>query len=166
MNTGTQTKTVADIRRVLNSFAADFSMKAQSTGLWTRAEIEEAAEDLIAFASAGYIDAIVIILWDAAGKRLRGRKYIVSNSAIGWENDLPGNNLWPQTPGGSLQLIAVMSAEWWILTSDGQQNAKQRLAVKGAWPSKSVNVSFSGMTASRDRRYASNGFGLERWTYE
>ena len=166
MNTGTQTRTVADVRKVLNSFGADYSMKAQSTGLGTRADIEETVEDLIAFANAGYVDSIVVILWDSAGNQIRGRKYVVSNAAIGWPNDLPGNSLWPRTPGGTLQLIAIMSDEWWKLSLQARENAKARLEIKGAWPASSTDTSFSGLTGTRDRQYASNGFGLERWTYE
>jgi hypothetical protein len=166
MNTGTQTKTVADVRKVLNSFGADFSMKAQSTGLMDRPEVEQAVEDLIAFANAGYLDAIVLSLRNSSGKEIRGGRYIVSNSAIGWTNDLPGNNLWPNTPGGTLQLIAVMSEAWAKLGIQGQGDAKQRIGVKGPWPATTADISFSGLNGSQDRQYASNGFGLKRWSYQ
>ena len=85
MDTATHTKTVADVRKVLNSFGADFSMKAQSTGLMGRAEVEQAVEDLIAFADAGYLDSIILSLRNTAGKEIRGGRYAVSHSAIGWK---------------------------------------------------------------------------------
>jgi hypothetical protein len=166
MNTETRTKTVADVRRVLNSFGADFSMKAQSTGLMGRGEVEQAVEDLIAFADAGYLDSIVLSLRDASGKEIRGGRYVVTNAAIGWTNDLPGNNLWPNTPGGTLQLIAVMSEAWGKLGTKGQVDAKLRIGVKGPWPFIAADVSFSGLNGAQDRQYASNGFGLKRWTYQ
>lgn len=166
MNIGTLTKTVADVRRVLNSFGADFSMKAQSTGLMDRVEVAQAVEDLIAFADAGYLESIALSLRNISGKEIRGGRYIVSNSAIGWTNDLPGDNLWPSTPGGTLQLIAVMSEAWGKLSTQGQADAKQKIGVKGPWPATTADISFSGLNGAQDRQYASNGFGLKRWTYQ
>lgn len=166
MNTGTYTKTVADVRRVLNSFGADFSMKAQSTGLRTREDVEQTVADLIAYADAGYLDAIVLSLRDASGKEIRGSRYIVSNSAIGWTNDLPGNNLWPRTPGGRLQLIAEMSESWQRLTTQGQEDAKEKIGIKAPWGATNADTSFSGLSGTQDRQYSSNGFGLKRWTYQ
>jgi hypothetical protein len=165
MSTATYTKTVADVRNVLNSFAADFSMKAQSTGLRERADVERTVEDLIAFANAGYLDSIALSLRDASGKEIRGGRYVVSNSAIGWTNDLPGDNLWPRTPGGTLTLTAVMSEEWHKLSPQSQADAQQKIGIKGQWPTTTADISFSGLNSSQDRQYASNGFGLKRWTY-
>jgi hypothetical protein len=166
MSTGTYTKTVADVRRVLNSFAADFSMKAQSTGLWGRTDVEQTVEDLIAFADAGYLDSIALSLRDASGKEIRGGRYVVSNSAIGWTNDLPGDNLWPQTPGGTLALTAVMSEAWSKLSPQNQADVRQKIGIKGQWPTRTADISFSGLSGTQDRQYASNGFGLKRWTYQ
>jgi len=166
MNTLTYTTTVADVRKVLHSFGADFSMKAQSTGLLTRAEVDQAVEDLIAFANAGYLDAIVLSLRDSSGKEIRGGRYEVSNSAFGWTNDLPGNNLWPRTPGGTLQLIAVMSDTWHKLSSQSQSQVKERIGIKGPWPARSADISFSGLNGTQDRQYVSSGFGLKRWSFQ
>jgi hypothetical protein len=166
MNTGTVTTTRVDVRKVLNSFGADFSMKAQSTGLRTRDDVEQTVADLIAYADAGYLDAIVLSLRDASGKEIRGNRYVVSNSANGWVNDLPGNNLWPKTPGGTLQLIAIMSDSWHRLNAQGQEDAKQKIGIKGPWGPTNADTSFSGLRGTQDRQYASNGFGLKRWTYQ
>jgi Bacterial HORMA domain family 1 len=166
MNTGTQTKTVADVRRVLNSFGADFSMKAQSTGLRTREDVEGTVADLIAYADAGYLVAIVLSLQDASGREIRGSRYVVAENAIGWSNDLPGNNLWPKTPGGVLQLIAEMSQSWERLSAQGQEVAKKRIGIKQSWGSTNADTSFSGLSGTQDRQYSSNGFGLKRWTYQ
>ena len=166
MNTGTQTKTVADVRRVLNSFGADFSMKAQSTGLRTREDVEGTVADLIAYADAGYLVTIVLSLRDASGKEIRGSRYVVSENAIGWSNDLPGNNLWPKTPGGELKLIAEMSQSWNKLNVQGQEDAKKRIGIKTNWGNTNADTSFSGLSGTQDRQYSSNGFGLKRWTYQ
>ena len=105
-------------------------------------------------------------LKDASGKEIRGSRYVVSNSAIGWTNDLPGNNLWPNTPGGMLQLVAVMSESWHRLTAQGQADAQQKIGIKGTWGVTNADTSFSGLSGTQDRQYASNGFGLKRWTYQ
>lgn len=78
----------------------------------------------------------------------------------------PGNNLWPRTPGGTLQLIAVMSEAWGKLSTQGQADAKQKIGIKGPWPAATVDTSFSGLNGAQDRQYASNGFGLKRWSYQ
>src|SRR5260370_17458895 len=166
MNTGTYTKTVADVRKVVNSLGADLSMKAQSPGLMGRDEVEQAVEDLIAFADAGYLQSIVLSLRDSSGKEIRGGRYVVSNSALGWTNDLPGNNLWPRTPGGTLQLIAVMSEAWGRLSAQGQEDAKHKIGIRGPWPSTTSDTSFSCPAGPQSLRYTSNGFGLKRWSYQ
>jgi hypothetical protein len=165
MSTATYTKTVADVRKVLNKFGADFSMIGQSTGLRSRTDVETTTEDLILFADAGYLEEVRLILWDAAGNKVRGRRYAVSNSAIGWSSDDPGDNLWPRTLGGSLHLTAILADSWWKLNDAGKDTEKQRLGIAGGWGKSASDTSFSGMTGQRDRQYASNGFGIERWTY-
>lgn len=167
MNTGTQTNTytVTDIRRVVASFAADFSMISQATGLWESEDVRETVSDLNAFAEAGYLTKVHLILWDAGGNKLRAAKYTVSTTAVGWNNDRPGNNLWPRTPGGSLQVIATLSSDWWALDEVSKAWVRKQYGIVGAWSPTDTDTSHAGMTSSTDRRYASNGYGMERTIY-
>src|ERR1700678_2634775 len=157
MGTGTCTKTVVDVRKVLNNFRADFSMISQSTGLWERAAVDSDAEDLIRFADSGYLVSIILKLIDSNGVEVCGRQYNVSNSALGWRSDDTGDNLWPRTPGGKLVLIAIVSDAWSRLGELGRMAERKKLGITGSWPQTDESTSFTGMAAVRDRQYASNG---------
>jgi hypothetical protein len=167
MTTGTYTTTFTsvDIRKVLDNFAADYSMVAQSTGLQTRYQVDMDVTDLKLFAESKYLVSVVLILWDAQDNKVRARRYTVSESAVGWTADQPGNNMWPQTPGGHLQLIATLSDQWWQLSDSSKVVTRSRLGIKGGWDRTDTDTSFTTMTATQDRRYASNGYGLQRTTY-
>jgi len=101
--TQTTTFTVADIRKVVENFAADFSMMAQATGLWSRESVAEVVYDLRVFAEYGYLVSVSVILRDAGGNKIRAAVYSVSEAASSWKSEQPGNNLWPKTVGGSLK---------------------------------------------------------------
>jgi hypothetical protein len=168
MGTSSQTTTftATDIRKVVDSFAADFWMLAQATGLRSRENAESTVSDLKALAEAGYLLGVVLILWDSAGNKVRARRYTVSTQAIAWGNDQPGGNLWPRVEGGSLQVIGTLSDTWWNNSSEAKKQVRERLGLKYSWDLTSTDTSFSDMTARQDRRYSSNGFGIERTSYE
>src|SRR5438552_15393892 len=93
--THTTTYTVADIRKVVDNFAADFSMIGQATGLYSRERVAWVVSDLKIFAEYRYLIDVNLILKDAAGRQVRAAVYRVFESAIGWTSERPGNNLWP-----------------------------------------------------------------------
>lgn len=165
--TGTETKTytVADIRKVVANFGADFAMKAQATGLRTHDQVVESVYDLRIFAELGYLEGITLILKDAAGNQIRGTKYFVSTNAVGWQSDRPGNNLWPRTPGGSLTVIATLSSDWWAKTVTEKQRFIDTYSLHGGWGQTSEDTTLSGLVASQGQRYASNGWGMNRMNY-
>lgn len=167
MSIGTQTRTytVTDVRRVLASFAADFAMIAQATGLRSRDNVASVVSDLQAFAEAGYLLAAHLILWDASGNKLRAAQYTVSIAAGGWINQQPGNNLWPRTPGGSLQVIGTFSNDWWVMDEATKARVRAARGIAYAWAHTDTDTSHHELTADADRRYVSNGYGLERVTY-
>lgn len=103
--TKTNTYTITDIRRVVASFGADFSMLSQTTRLRDSEDVRETVSDLNGFAEAGYLEGIHLILWDASGNKLRAAKYTVSTSAVSWSNDRPGNSLWPRRPKTRVRVI-------------------------------------------------------------
>lgn len=164
--TQTQTYTRTDIRRVLSSFAADFAMIGQSTGLRSREDVDSLVNDLIGFAEGKYLQVINLILWDASSRKLRAAKYIVSTSANEWTNERPKNNLWPRTPNGKLQVIATLSSDWWNLDSAAQTSECKRLSIASMWSRTTTDTSHSDMTSTLDRRYSSNSFGIEKTLYQ
>lgn len=163
--TRTNTYTVTDVRRVVASFGADFSMISQVTGLWDSEDVRETVSDLNAFAEARYLKGIHLILWDAYGNKLRAAEYTVSTSAASWSNDRPGGNLWPRTPGGRLQVIGSLSSDWWAMDEAAKDQVREQYGIAGAWRLTNTDTSHAGMNSDTDRRYASNAYGMERTIY-
>jgi len=159
-----RTYTVADIKRVLDNFAADFGMIAQATGLQTRDYVDRTVADLKEFASAGYLKEIHLTLINTSGVQIRAACYVISTTASGWNSQLPGNNMWPRTPGGSLSVTAVWSENYKALDETSRSQFRQRLHTN--WVPSSVDTQHSSLVGSFDRHYASNGWGLEKRIFQ
>lgn len=164
---GTQTTTfsVVDVRKVVNCFAADFSMKAQATGLRSRESVAATVSDLKVFAEHGYLIKVKLILKDATGKKIRGSVYTVSDNAVGWSSDRPGDNLWPRTPGGSLKVVATFSQSWWDMSDSSKDGFVERNGLNSSWEITSEDTSLSHLSSSDGQRYSSNGYGWQRTNY-
>jgi len=163
--TYTSTYTVADVRRVLGSFGADFAMMVATAGLsadWPRNTIEKLVADLVEFANAGYLKELHVSLC-SGGTELRAARYTMSTSAYGWTNDRSGGCIWPRTPTGAITVIAVYTEKWKRATDNEKSLLKQRLQL--AWTPADADLSHVGLAQRQDRRYASNGFGLERMSF-
>jgi len=164
MSTGTSTYsasyTVADIKRVFDRFAADYAMIGASTGLHDRGVVDRNITQIKVFAEAEYLYEIDITLFDVAGKELQAVQFRVSDSATSWSNQQPGNNFWPATPGGRLQLVVSFNSKWDKLSQ--QQRDDFRTAKGIAWPTNTNDLSHSTLVKALDRRYVSNGYGIEK----
>lgn len=163
--TQTQTYTVVDIRKVLDHFAADFTMISQATGLWSSASVATTVSDLKQFAEAGYLTQVNLILKDKAGTVLKAAVFKISNAAVGWTSERPGNNLWPRTPDGTLKLVADLNQKWWDMQDAGRETFISSHSLNSKWPVSSEDTSFSGLSSSSGQRYASNGFGMQRQNF-
>ena len=163
--TQTTTFTVADIRKVIDNFAADFSMMAQSTGLRTRESVAQVVSDLKIFAEHGYLVRVRLCLEDKNGTKLRAAEYKVSDSASGWNSERPGNNLWPRTVDGSLGVLATLSDAWWQKTDADQANFVRDQGLHNSWKKTDKDTSLLGLSSSAGQKYASNGYGWERTNY-
>lgn len=164
--TRSTTYTITDVRRVLASFAADYSMVAQATATHTLAHVERTVADLTIFAGQEMLLAVEIVLLDTKDVAVRAARYMVSTTASGWTNGEPGNNLWPKTPGTRLQVIATLSSAWWAMSDAEKVRFRERTGLQGSWDLTNIDTSFSGMGRTVDRRYASNGYGMEKALYE
>jgi hypothetical protein len=165
--TGTEstTYTVADVRKVVENFAADFSMMSVATGLRSRENVSQTMSDLQAFAEDDHVLEVKLILKDAAGNKLRGASYKVSQSATGWTSDRPGNNLWPRTPGGTLWVVATLSPAWNSKTAAEQEAYRTRRGLNYRWDPTTEDTSLGGLALSSGQRYASNAYGWQRTNY-
>lgn len=163
--TQTQTYTVVDIRKVLDHFAADFTMISQATGLWSSTSVSTTVSDLKQFAEAGYLTRVNLILKDKAGTVIKAAVFKISNAAVGWTSERPGNNLWPRTPDGTLNLVADLNQKWWDLQDAGRESFITTRALNSKWPVSSEDTSYLGLTSSSGQRYASNGYGMQRQNF-
>ena len=163
----TQTKTysVVDIRKVVDNFAADFSMKSQSTGLRTREQVANVVYDLTIFAEYEYLISVDLILEDSDGDVIKATEYTVSNQAIGWSSARPGNNLWPRTPGGVLRVTANLNSSWWDKSDASKSAFIERHEMHSSWGLTTKVVNFSHLVASSGQQYSSNGYGWQRTNY-
>ena len=159
----TQTYSVADIGKVIDCIAADLDMNSQSTGLLTRDQVKSYAADVKALAQKGYLLEANIVLQDSSGAPIRAAKYEVSTDASTLTAHRPGNNLWPRTPSGQLNIVVRYSQKWRALT-DAQRAAFSQTLSAG-WSPSSTDLSFPSLTRSSDRNYVSNGWGVTKSVY-
>jgi hypothetical protein len=168
MSTGTGTYeatfTVADIKKVVDRFAADYWMIAQVTGLRTRETVDKQVAEIKIYAEAQYLHAVDITLFDAAEKELQAAQYKVSDAATGWTNQQPGNNMWPVTPGGKLRITLTMSKKWFDLNQAQQVEFDRSNGL--VWPDTNKDLTHQTLTKQFDRRYVSNGYGMEKHIFK
>jgi hypothetical protein len=155
---------VADIGKVIDCFAADLDMNAQSTGLLTWEDARRSADDVKLMAQKGYLLEANIVLEDGSGNIIRGAKYEVAIDASTLIAQRPGNNLWPRTPGGQLYVVVRYSQTWRNLT-DAQRTAFRK-TLGSTWSSSSTDLSFPGLTRFSDRNYVSNGWGMTKSVFK
>jgi hypothetical protein len=156
----TQTYTIADIAKVIDCFAADLDMTAQSTGLLTRDVVKQYASDVKTMAQSGYLLEANIVLKDPTGEVIRAAKYEVSTNASSLTASRPGNNRWPETPKGDLSVVVRNSQKWRDLTDSQRQTFRATLST--TWTTSSTDLSFPALTRSADRNYVSNGWGVTK----
>jgi hypothetical protein len=163
--TRTTTFTVSDIRKVVDNFAADFSMMAQATGLRTFESVFRTVSDLKTLAEWGYLIKVTIFLYDKDGNKICAALYKVSESAVGWQSDRPGNNLWPRTEGGQLRVLATLTDAWWNMNDVERATFIRERALFSSWSPAEWDTSLLGLNSSQGQRYASNGYGWQRTNY-
>jgi hypothetical protein len=159
----TQTYSVADIGKVIDCIAADLDMNSQSTGLLTRDLVKQYSADVKALAQKGYLLEANIVLQDSSGAVIRAAKYEVSTDASTLKAQRPGNNLWPRTPFGQLNIVVRYSQKWHALTDAEKAAFNQSLSAE--WTTSSTDLSFPSLTRSADRHYVSNGWGVTKSVY-
>jgi hypothetical protein len=159
----TQTYSVADIAKVIDCIAADLDMNSQSTGLLTRDLVKQYSADVKAMAQKGYLLEANIVLQDSSGEVIRAAKYEVSTDASFLTAQRPGNNRWPRTPSGQLNIVVQYSQKWHGLT--GPQKAAFSQTLSTEWSTSSTDLSFPSLTRSADRNYVSNGWGVTKSVY-
>ncbi|HLJ58757.1 MAG TPA: AAA family ATPase [bacterium] len=133
--TGTYTDayTVLDIRHVLSRFNANLRAIAQVTTCMSEEKVQDFVHDLQILAEYEYLVGVDLILVDVSGQKVRARAYAVSTEAWDWSVDLPGANLWPRTPAGSLDVVVTHSKSWTSLSAPQRAEFRARNEFKISW---------------------------------
>jgi Bacterial HORMA domain family 1 len=161
--TFTDTFSRDDIRRVYASFAADYTIVAEWTGLRSAAEIASDIAAVKALSEAQYLKEVHIQLDRASGPIRQAAAYRVSTSASGWSTDRPGDLYWDSESGDRLQLVVFYNAKWSALSPE-ERDVFRALHMRG-WGPSDFDGNYGAMSAVTDRRYASRAYGMERTRY-
>lgn len=158
----THTHNREDIRRVFASWAADFKIVSEWTGLRTTQEVNETTAQVEAVANQEYLHAVHIQLASASGKVKKAAEYRVSTSAGTWSADRPGDMYWDHEADDVLKLYVQYNARWDRLTTTEQTKFEEE-HLQG-WGHGNFE-GYGSLNGSADRRYASRAYGLERTSY-
>lgn len=156
----TQTFNRDDIRRVHASFAADYKMIAEWTGLDSRSYVEKTSGEIQKLAEEQYLKEIHLQLVSSGGKIREAAVYRVSTSASGWSSDRPGDLYWLHYDGDSLNIVVYYSEKWKALSEPAK--AAFKAAYLPGWGPSDFDGDYGSMSSASDRRYASRAYGLER----
>ena len=158
MQTGIITHTKVDIRKVAECFSADLSMLVHRTKTMSQRWAIDTAHDITLMAVHECLAAIDVQLRDALGNRKAVHQYKVKG--IGnWDQDRPGGNNWPDTPGGEMSVIV------WYSDQQVASQLKNSGRLRGQWTTSLLNVDYSGMRPSPGRQYSSGSYGWSRSSY-
>lgn len=159
----TQTFNRDDIRRVYASFAADYRIVAEWTGLASAASVDRNIAAVKALAEEQYLREVHLHLRTSTGRIRQAAVYRVSTNASGWSSDRPGDLYWGSESGDNLQLIVFYAAKWSAL-SQAERDAFRARHMPG-WGPSDFDGNYGLMSNSTDRRYASRAYGMERTRY-
>lgn len=163
--TGTFTDTFNrdDIRRVYASFAADYKIVAEWTGLHSAAVIESAIAGVKSIAEEQYLKEVHLQLLSAGGVVKEAAVYRVTTNASLWSADKPGDLYWGHENGDDLVLIVYYNDKWWRLTQ-AQRDAFDAQHTPG-WGASDFDGNYVGLVATADKRFASRAYGMQRTRY-
>lgn len=161
--TYTQTFNRDDIRRVYASFAADYTIVAEWTGLRSSTHVSKVLGEIKWLAEEQYLKAVHVHLTSSTGRIKEAAVYRVSTDASGWSSDRPGDLYWDSSYGDELNLVVYYSQKWWDLPETEQRALKAKYLP--GWGTSDFDGNYGLMSSSSDRRYASRAYGLERTRY-
>src|SRR5438477_7697575 len=97
----TETYSVVDVENVVRNFAADLRMIAESTGTWSRSQVENYVSDIKYMAKKKYLTIVDLTLLNA-GIEIRAVRYTVNENSGELTSSRPGGVLWPRLAGSTL----------------------------------------------------------------
>ena len=154
--TASATYTVVDIENVVRRVKADLIMIADSTGGWTPDEARDYTHDIEALAKAEYLKHVDVTLL-SGGIETRATRFQVNTEAGKLTSSRPGGVLWPKVPNPYLRIILSHTNDY---TGAAREAMKNKLKIN--WMPTSADTSHAGLTATGERDYASNNYGIQR----
>lgn len=151
------TYSVADVENVVRNFAADLRMIAESSGTWSRSEVDLYVEDVNYLAKQKYIKLIDITLLGGAVEE-KAVRYIVNENSGELEASRPGGVRWPRIVGARLRMIVRPTSKWGTTPPD-------RGKLNYPWGDSSEDISHAALTSSTGRNFTSSGYGFMRTDY-
>ena len=158
VRTVSETYTKVDIRKVLECFASDLAMLALRTKTMDAQWAINTAYDITLMAIEECLAAVNVQLFDARGIRIAAHAYQV-NGAGNWDQDRPGDNNWPSTPGGEIVVIVAYSD---IAKADSLKRSGKLLR---SWGPTSLDTDYSSMKVGGSKQYSSGSYGWSRKSY-
>ncbi|MGH2878447.1 MAG: hypothetical protein ACRDK4_02415 [Solirubrobacteraceae bacterium] len=152
-----------DIRRVHASFAADYRIAAESTGLISNERVERNVASIKALAEEQYLDTVHVRLLESNGAVREAAVYKVSANASGWSSERPGDVYWKASSGDTLCLTVFYSERWEALTQT-QKDAFHDEHLPG-WGPSDFDGDYGALAGSTDRHYSSRAYGMDRTRY-
>lgn len=158
MQTRTKTYTEVNIRKVGECFAADLSMLALRTKTMTTEWVNNISHDITLMAIYECLATVHVQLIDSTGKRIAAHVYEVGGNS-NWDQNRPGANNWPSTPGGEIVVIVSYSdmGNFEDLENSGRLHCK--------WTTANLDTKYRGMKEGEGRQYSSGSYGWTRKSY-
>jgi hypothetical protein len=152
-----------DIRRVHASFAADYRIAAESTGLHSSSFVDATISEIGALVEEQYLSEIHLRLLSSDGHTREAAVYRVSTNASSWTSERPGDMYWTPNQGDTLVINIFYSDKWKALT----KTQKDAFIAKylSTWTTSNFDGNYGALTGSTDRHYASRAYGMDRTRY-
>lgn len=152
----TETYSVADIEIVMRRVTADLVMIASSTKAITEAKARDWGHDIEVLAKNGYLKTVDLTLLSFGVER-KATRFEVSTASGEMMMSRPGGVMWPQLPSSQLRIVLSYTQAY-----DDAARGQISPRLKVNWVPSKVDLSHSTLTASANRDYVSNGYGMQR----
>ena len=155
--TTTYSYSTADVENVVKNFAADLRMIAESSGTWSRDNVEKYVSDISFLAKNKYLTFVDVTLL-SQGAEIKAARYTVNEKSGELVASRPGGVLWPRVAGATLRVILGTTAKW---NTEPPDQSKLNIY----WSNTSDDISHAKLQSVGGRNFTSNAYGFERKDY-
>src|SRR5207244_1374137 len=109
--TATETYSTVDVENVVRNFSAELRMIAESSGTWSRNEVENYVADITYMAKKKYLNSVDLTLLNGTVE-VRAVRYTVNENSGELTSNRPGGVLWPRITGARLRIVVGTTQKW------------------------------------------------------